>query len=237
MESSFSDYGTNFRALIDHCEQNELKFRADPESKSVHCSICWETAVYGCTMRITHDEEVFQIFLHFPVMAKAPSMRAAVAELVARANHGLTIGHLDIDMDDGEIHYHVGHVIAGHGLEDSVIGNLLLTSLVTSERYFVALMRLMFGGHTPGDAVYLAELDAHTARVEDALPSPSAKSPAGSHPAPRSAKPRRSPRKDKRQKATEELPGLFQPKPQPPAPADGESSRPCKNDDPPANAP
>ena len=237
MESSSSDYGTHFRSLIEHCEQNKLKFRADPESKSVHFSIFWETAVYGCTMRITHDEEVLQIFLNFPIMAKNPAMRTSVAELVARANHGLTIGHLDIDMDDGEIHYHVGHVISGHGLEDSVIGNLLLTALATSERYFVALMRLMFGGHTAGDAVYLAELDAHAARIEGGATSSTEETSAGPIPPSPPKKSPRGPRKDKRHQATEEFPGLFESRRLPPAAADGESPLPRQTDDPQGNAP
>jgi len=230
MESSSSDYGTPFRSLLDHCEQNNLRFRADPDHKSVHFSMCWNIAVYGCTMRISHEDEVMQIFLHFPVMAKDPAIRPAAAELVARANHGLTIGHLDIDMDDGEIHYHVGHVLAGNELEDAVIGNLLLTALTTSERYFVALMRLMFGGNTPGDAIYLAELDSHVAQLEDATPSATAAPPAGTLPPVPSKKRRTTPRRKAGPKSTDEFPGFLDVPPQPPAANEGEPQSRNKDD-------
>jgi hypothetical protein len=36
----------------------------------------------------------------------------------------------------------------------------------TCDRYFPALMRVMFGGSTPADAVYLSEIDAHAAELE-----------------------------------------------------------------------
>jgi hypothetical protein len=66
-------------------------------------------------------------------------------------------------------------------------------------------MRVMFAGHTPADAVYLAELDVHAEdlKTDAAKPSPVTK------PAKPVTKRPRAPRKDSRSKMTKDLPGFF----------------------------
>lgn len=85
-------------------------------------------------------------------------MRPLVAEVVARANYRLLIGHFDLDMDNGRLRYRVGHVIGSAALSNETIMALIGMALEMADRYFPALMTVMFAGHTPSDAVYLSEL-------------------------------------------------------------------------------
>ena len=212
MSESSPSYGFSqiFQTLVAHFEANDFRFHADPESRTVQLFITGDHAVYNCRVQLTHGDELIQARIHYPVVARDPKIRPLVAEALARANHGMAIGNFDIDMDTGDINFHLGQVIRDKGLDDDVIGGVFSASLSTADRYFPAVMRVMFAGHTPADAVYLSELDVHAEAVQDG---------GAEHASPRiaekpvSRKPRRS-RKNPRSKTTNELPGLFDEKPQ-----------------------
>lgn len=225
-------FGTPFRALVDHCLAKKLNFDSDPADKGVLFVILGECALYTVTMRITPDDRHLQLLVRFPVFAVDAKIRPLVAEVVTRANHGLLVGNLDIDMEDGEVRYQVGQVIAEGGLDDKLLGAIISTALRSSDAYFTAMMRVMFGGHTPGDAVYLADLAKHSALVSDTNPvakKPSSSAPVVPKEAPR--KKRRRPRQSRRSNPTRELPGLFT-KPSEAEPPKGNA--PTTNQDPPA---
>jgi hypothetical protein len=79
-------------------------------------------------------------------------------EFITRANYGLVIGNFEMDAKDGEIRYHVSHLMEENILTDETIRRLFGTAMGTADRYFPALMRVLFAGETPEDAVDLAEL-------------------------------------------------------------------------------
>lgn len=207
---SSSDFGTPYRTLVDYCETNGLKFRADDASKSVCFTMRCDAAPYDVVMMVTHDDEVFQIYVVMPVGAGTEKLRHLITEFVARANHRIVIGHFDWDVDEGGLRYHVGHALGDRGLDDETIGRLMATALNTADRYFPALMQVMFAGHTPADAVYLAELDVHVEEVEDTAPTPKPSTPSPKAAKPPAKKKPRRPRRDPRLKSTHELPGLFE---------------------------
>jgi hypothetical protein len=207
MSEETSSYGafTPFEVLVNHFESNNFRFHADLESQAVQFFISGDCAVYNCRLQLTHDSDVIQVRVHYPVSPRDPKIRPLVAEALARANHGMSIGNFDIDMDSGEISYHLGQVIGGLGLNDEIIGGVFSTAISTADRYFPAVMRVMFSGHTPADAVYLSELDVHAEAVEagEAEPAPAPKPPKPV------AKTHRARRKDNRSKTTKELPGII----------------------------
>ena len=208
-EDFSSGFGSPYQALIDHCEAGDLRFRADAEQKAVFFSIRCDAATYDVVLLITHDDEIFQVYVVLPLGMGNEKMRPLVAEFVARANHRLAVGAFDVDMDDGRVRYHVGHVIGEGGLGNETIHRLIGTALNTADRYFPALTQVMFAGHTPADAVYLAELDLHAEAVEDTAPAPKPSAPSPEATKPKAKKKPRRPRKDQRLKSTQELPGLF----------------------------
>jgi hypothetical protein len=207
MSEETPSYGavTPFEVLVNHFESNNFRFHADLESQAVQFFISGDCAVYNCRLQLTHDSDLIQVRVHYPVSARDSKIRPLVAEVLARANHGMSIGNFNIDMDSGEISYHLGQVIGGLGLNDEIIGGVFSTAISTANRYFPAFMRVMFAGHTPADAVYLSELDVHAEAVEAGEAEPA--------PAPKPPKPvaerHRARRKDNRSKTTKDLPGLF----------------------------
>jgi hypothetical protein len=161
------NFSLPFDALVGHFESAGLNFNSDEKHKVVFFTMCGDAAVYTCRFRITHDDEVLQIDVALPVLARQPKVREQVLELVARANRGLPVGRFDLDLSDGQVTFHIGHCIGSSGLGDEDVRCLFSTAMTTVDRYFPALMRLMYGGHTAEDAVYLSELEMHSAKVSD----------------------------------------------------------------------
>jgi hypothetical protein len=207
MSEESPSYGavTPFDVLVNHFESNNFRFQTDPAGKSLQLFITGDCAVYNCRLQLTHDDDLLQARVHCPVSARDIKIRPLVAEVLARANHGMSIGNFDIDMDSGDISYHLGQVIRDRALDDETIGGVFSTALSTADRYFPAIMRVMFAGHTPADAVYLSELDVHAANIQTGEDRPA---PAPAPPKPVVKRPR-APRKDPRSTMTSDLPGLF----------------------------
>jgi hypothetical protein len=184
-----SGFGTPFQALVDHCEANELSFAIFREEKRIRLNICRRHALYTCHLRISNDDEIFQIHMNYPVLAKDEKMRPQVTEFFTRVNYGLVLGAFELDLRDGEARYHISHIIGEGRLEDEVIRRIIGSALSTADRYFPAYMRVLFGGDTPEDAVFLAELDLNTQETESETASAEKPAP----PAPKASK--RKPRK------------------------------------------
>jgi hypothetical protein len=210
-DESFSpEFGSPYQVLVDHCESAGLKFRAEPDVKGLFFSMRGEMAIYDVALLITHEDEVFQIYITIPIATTEERLRPLVAEFVTRANHRIVVGHFDYDIDEGRLRYHIGHPFGERGLDDETVGRLFATAMGTTDRYFPALMRTLVGGETPADAIFLAELDYHTEAAEDETeetPQRPSEAPKATKPSPR--KRARRPRKDLRSKSTRELPGLF----------------------------
>ena len=209
-DESFSpQFESPFQVLVDHCEAKEINFRTIPEHKAVFFSLHGKVAAYEVTFFISHGDEVFQTYVTLPVSVSDEKMRPLVSEFVVRANNKLTLGNFDFEIDEGKLRYHAAHAFGPGDLEDETIERLMSTVLETVDRYYPALMRVMYGGNTPTDAVFLSELDYHTEAVEEPVETqPECPALPANQPQPAKRK-RRRVRKDPRLKSTKELPGLF----------------------------
>jgi len=72
-----------------------------------------------------------------------------------------------MDLSDGEIRFHVTHLIDGSDFTPETVERIYMASLFTMDRYFPALMQHIHAGYTPEDAVFHSELDSHADLVED----------------------------------------------------------------------
>ena len=124
-----------------------------------------KNASYQFTIRVTHDDNFIQILGYYPCLVRDEKLRASVSELINRANYGMVLGRLEMDMSDGEIRFHVSHLVEGITPSMETIERIFMTALFTMDRYFPAFMQHLHAGYTPEDAVYLAELDYHADRL------------------------------------------------------------------------
>ena len=83
--------------------------------------------------------------------------RAAVAEAIGRANFGIVVGNFEMDFSDGELRFRVGAGVEGGTLSVEMARNMFSLAIYMCDRYHDALMRVMFAGQAPADAIQRAE--------------------------------------------------------------------------------
>lgn len=155
-----------YRTLLDFIEKRRYVHSSIPGEGKVLVNITGKNAEYRFQLRLSHDNEFLQITAHYPFRVREEKLRLTVSELLTRANYAMLLGKFEMDFSDGEIRFHLSHLIEGE-LAVETVERLFFTALLTAERYFPALMQHLHAGYTPEDAVYLAELDYHSDRVGD----------------------------------------------------------------------
>jgi hypothetical protein len=166
----------SFQALIDYIESKNFNHTPYPEEKRVTLSLSGKNANYRFTARITHDDDYLQVTANYPFNAREEKLRSSTAELITRANYCMPLGKFEMDMEDGEVRFHLTHVIGELGLTSEMIEKHFMTAYFTMDRYFPAFMQHIHAGYTPEDAVFHAELDYNADRVEETpKPAPMAK--------------------------------------------------------------
>ena len=179
-DDTCGDYTTPFKLIVDHFEKRELRtLDINWERKSLFFQMYERQVVMGCSFFVSDDDHMLQILLRYPFLVADEKMRPSVAELVARMNYGLKVGTFEFDMKDGEVRYHITHLMEHNTLGENLILRLFNTGMGTTDRYFPAFMQHIYSGVTPEDAVYMAELDLHAAAIgDDAAPTQAKKTPA-----------------------------------------------------------
>ena len=174
-DDTSGEYITPFKFIADHFEKRDLRtLSVNWERKSLFFQMFERQVVMGCSFLVSEDDHMLQILLRYPFIVADPKMRPSVAELVARANFGLRVGTFEFDMKDGEVRYHITHLLEKHTIREELLLRLFNTGMSTTDRYFSAFMQHIYSGVTPEDAVYMAELDLHAEAVEE-TPTPAKK--------------------------------------------------------------
>lgn len=164
--SEHPEFSGPFRTVLDFVEGRNYVHTAHHAEQRVTLSLTGNHAEYRYQLRVSHGGEFLQITVHYPFRIRSEKFRASVAELVARANYAMLLGKFELDLSDGEIRYHLSHLIEGD-LSVETVERLFFTALLTMERYFPAVMQHLHAGYTPEDSVYLAELDYHSDKIPD----------------------------------------------------------------------
>lgn len=164
-------YGDPFDAVIAHFEAHGIRYSSKREERRAWFTMNSGSALQKCSFFFDKTGDVLQIRIQYPVMVKE-KFRPAAMEFITRANYGLVIGNFEMDCADGEVRYHISHLMEEGRLEDVTIKCLFGTGMGTADRYFPALMRVLFAGETPEDAVDLAELHKF-AHEEESTPKKS----------------------------------------------------------------
>lgn len=99
-------------------------------------------------------EEQKQVIFYSIFPAKVPPDRMTeVGEFILRANYGMMIGNFEIDLADGEVRYKTSVDLEGVDVQDLIIRNLVYANVLTMDKYFPGLMRVIYSGVAAEDAV------------------------------------------------------------------------------------
>ena len=180
--SDSPEFSASFKALTDYLDGRKYNYNPYPEENRIAFSVCGHHADYRIQFRITHEGDYCQMVLNYPFRVRDEKLRLSVAELITRANYKMVVGKFEMDMSDGEVRYHVAHLIDGSDFTAEIVERIYMTALYTMDRYFPALMQHIHAGYTPEDAVFHAELDSHADSVEE-TPKPAPKAQEKAKPA------------------------------------------------------
>lgn len=99
-------------------------------------------------------EESRQVVVYSVCAEFAPQeKRAAVAELLSRANYGLILGNFELDFDDGEIRFRTSRTIGPQMLDGDEMRELIATNVSAMDLYLPAIEAVVNTEATPAAAV------------------------------------------------------------------------------------
>lgn len=123
----------------------------------VQFGITADHAAYQCA--IFADDDTRLVTMLAQTALRVPSEeRAPACELLMRANYGLVFGNFDLDFSDGEVRYKVSVDVEGGELGTRMVQSMISVALDMYELWYPPLMKVIYGGVSPEDAV--AEINA-----------------------------------------------------------------------------
>lgn len=97
----------------------------------------------------------YQRFICFSILPeRVPAeRRAAVAEYLARVNHGVSYGNFDLDFDTGEVRYRTSIDVADEKLTEGLVKQVVYGNVLTVDLWVPGLRAVIDEGLAPGDAL------------------------------------------------------------------------------------
>ncbi len=107
---------------------------------------------FTCYAQERSEQEQFVFYSVFPVRTPADRM-SEIAEFLTRANYGMIIGNFELDYSDGEIRYKTSLDVEDAELSDALVRHMIYANVLTMDKYFPGLMRVLYAGIAPLNAI------------------------------------------------------------------------------------
>jgi hypothetical protein len=107
---------------------------------------------FNCYAQAREEQEQFVFYSVFPVKVPESNFQS-ISEYIQRANFGMIIGNFEIDIEDGEVRYKTSVDLEGVEQATHLLRNMVYANVLTMDKYFNGLMRILHGGLTPVEAI------------------------------------------------------------------------------------
>lgn len=135
---------------------DDWSFDRDDERDLIRMGVRGRSASFRVFFDAREEDE--QLFLYVLCPNHIPEdMRAAAAEFLTRANHGLKFGNFEMDMEAGEVRYKVSLDLEGTALTPVMVRRMMGHAIPVTDRYFPGLMAICYGGKSARDAIMQIE--------------------------------------------------------------------------------
>lgn len=139
-------------------DADQVMYRLRDDGVAVDAVFTGQTAPLSMTVAARDEPPMLGVFVVVPVIVPE-DRRVQVAEVVARANHGLLVGSFDLDMADGRLAFRAAVPMAGATIAPEQFRDLMRTALWTADRYHRAFCRLLFGDDlSPAEVIAEVEM-------------------------------------------------------------------------------
>ena len=129
-----------FTAITSFLESRGLDYFPDVKESRVGFTLGSDLADYRFTIRIAEGWDHLEYIACCPFRIRK-ELRSSVAELIARANFGMLDGKFEIDMNDGEVRFHLVHFLGDGELSTRMVERLYRSCVFTLDRYIPAFMQ------------------------------------------------------------------------------------------------
>ena len=142
--------------LIEYLNSKSTCYELDETRQVLHLGMEGENARWRCLA--CQDDAGRFVFVSLLPLHAPPARRVACAELFARINVRLGLGHFDIDFQDGELGYRTAVPVSKRGrLSSDLAEHVLHGHQVVVDRFIPAVSAVLFAGMSPEKALALPE--------------------------------------------------------------------------------
>ncbi len=107
---------------------------------------------FTCYAQERTEQEQFVFYSIFPVRTPDNKM-SEITEFITRANYGMIIGNFEVDFSDGEIRYKTSVDVEDVEFNEPLVRHMVYANVLTMDKYFPGLMRVLYAGIDPVDAI------------------------------------------------------------------------------------
>jgi len=147
-------------AIIQYFTDDELQYEQEEINGMPLFRIGFEADNGRYRGLVRANEDLYQVTVYFLLDTAVPEDKRALAcEFLTRANYGLTIGNFEMDFSDGEVRYKTSVDVEGGQLAPQMVKTLFAANLLTLDRYYPGLMKVIWSNMAPKDAITEIEGD------------------------------------------------------------------------------
>jgi hypothetical protein len=139
-----------FDLITKTIQADDWSFQVIETESVIALDITLESGQFRCYFLVDEETECVQFHTVLPV--NVPLKKRNVAcEFICRVNYVLLIGHLDIDLDDGEVRYKTSGIFQEAPVTLNSIRNLIYPNLMMADHYFPAFLKVIYGDADPAE--------------------------------------------------------------------------------------
>lgn len=147
---------TLFKSVLNFFIQDDWNYTEIEAEKAIRLEVTMENSNYSCYAITDEENKVFQFYANSPV--KVPEDKyLQISEFLTRANYGLILGNFELDFSDGEVRYKTSIYMGESELDFPIIKRMVYLNLSTMDDYFPAIMKVIYGGISPEQAIQEVE--------------------------------------------------------------------------------
>lgn len=139
----------SLRAYLD---SQDCLYEFDAGQQTLHFGMEGENVRWRCLACVREPSTL--AFVSLVPLRAAPPRRGACAELCARINRQLALGHFDLDFADGELRYAtLAPAPEGSGMPEEVLRHIVAAHRTLMDDFVPLFARVLFAGVPPEEAL------------------------------------------------------------------------------------
>lgn len=145
-----------FNSLVEFFEEDDWDFQWIENMPVLSLGFAGNNGKWTCYAQAREAEQQFVFYSVLPINVPEEH-RPAIAEFITRANYGMILGNFEMDFSDGEVRYKTSIDVEGASLVPPLIRQIVYANVVITDRYLPGLMRVIYGGLSPLEAIKSVE--------------------------------------------------------------------------------